>query len=99
MTVQIIGSDLKSRILYENTVKAVKEAGIEAEIVKVTGIDEIVKMGVIMTPALAVDNSVKTIGRILRQDDIIAVLKGKNKTGCSTCPSAGPYSGPCCCGG
>ncbi len=34
MIVQIIGTDLKSRILYENTVKAVNESGIEAEVVK-----------------------------------------------------------------
>ena len=99
MTVQIIGTDLKARILYENTVKAVKEAEIDAEVVKVTEIDEIVKLGVIMTPALAVDNSVKSLGKILKQDDITALLKGKNKTGCSTCPSSGLYSGPCCCGG
>ena len=99
MIVQIIGSDLKSRILYENTVKAVKAAGIDAEIIKVTELDDIVNMGVIMTPALAVDNAVKTIGRVLRQDDIISVLTGKNKSSCSTCPNGGAYSGPCCCGG
>ena len=98
MIVQIIGSDLKSRILYENAVKAVDESGIEAEVVKVTELDEIVKFGVMMTPALAVDDAVKTVGRILTKDDITAVLQGKNKTSCSTCPVGGKlYGGSCCC--
>ena len=93
MTIQIIGSDLKARILYENTVKAVEKVEIDAEIVKVSEIDEIVKLGVIMTPAFAVDDSVKSLGKILKQDDIISLLKGKDKNGCSSCSS----SGSCCC--
>ncbi len=46
-----------------------------------------------MTPALAVDDAVKTIGRVLTKGDIIALLQGKNKTDCSTCPSSGPFFG------
>ncbi len=88
MTIQIAGSDLKSRILYENTVKAVKKAKIEAEVVRVTEIDKIATMGVIMTPALAVDNEIRTLGKMLTQDDIISVLKGEKTNSCLACPGS-----------
>ncbi len=97
MTIQIIGSDLKSRIVYENALKAVAESGIKAEVVKVTEIDDIAKMGVMMTPAVAVDDAVKTVGKTLTKDDILSILEGKNKRNCSTCPVGGGTYGSCCC--
>jgi len=38
--------------------------GIEYEIEKVTDINEIMKFGVMMTPALAVDGEVKVLGKV-----------------------------------
>ncbi len=54
----------KCRKLTENAGKAARELGIEYEIEKVTNINEILKFGVMMTPALAVDGKVKVAGSI-----------------------------------
>ena len=71
MKVQILGTGCpKCKKLAENAQTAVKEAGIECEIIKVTDINEITKFCVMMTPALAVDGVVKVIGRIPSQDEL-----------------------------
>ena len=53
-----------------NVEQAVRELGIEAEIVKVEKIDEIMKYGVMMMPALVIDNEVKCAGKIPTVDEI-----------------------------
>ncbi len=60
---QILGTGCpKCKKLTENTETAAKELGIEYEIEKITDIIEIIKFGVMMTPALAVDGKVKVAG-------------------------------------
>ena len=62
---QILGTGCpKCHKLAENTEAAAKALGIEYELVKVTSIDEIMKFGVMMTPALAVDGQVKLVGKV-----------------------------------
>jgi hypothetical protein len=48
---------------------------IAAEIEKVTGIDAIMAMGVMMTPALAIDGDVKSEGKILTKNQIMQALQ------------------------
>jgi small redox-active disulfide protein 2 len=63
MKVQILGTGCaKCRALTANVEKAIAELGIDAEIEKVEKIAEIARMGVLMTPALAVDGQVKSVG-------------------------------------
>ena len=53
-TIQILGTGCaKCKLLAEHAEAAAKALGIEHEIVKVTQIPEIMKFGVMMTPALA----------------------------------------------
>ena len=47
-----------------------KSAGIEARLEKVEKIVEIMKFGVMTTPALVVDGQVKSAGRLLTPDEI-----------------------------
>ncbi len=76
MIIQILGTGCpKCKKLTENAEKAVKEAGIQAQVVKVTQLDEIMKFGVMMTPALAIDGQVKSVGKILSPDEIQKFLK------------------------
>ena len=49
--------------------------GIEYEIEKVTDINEIMKFGVMMTPALAVDGQVKVVGKVPSSDEIKDILQ------------------------
>jgi protein-disulfide isomerase len=53
-----------------NTEEAVKALGIEAQIEKVEKIMDIMKFGVMTTPALVVDGVVKSAGKVLSPDDI-----------------------------
>ena len=64
----------KCKKLLENAESAAKELGIEYEIEKVTNINEIMKFGVMLTPALAVDGQVKSVGKVISPDEIKKML-------------------------
>ena len=70
-TIQILGTGCPKCIqLFANAEEAVRTLGIEAEIVKVERLPDIVKFGVMMTPALAVDGVVKSAGKVLGVSEI-----------------------------
>lgn len=74
-TIQILGTGCrKCMALKENAEAAIKEANIEADIQKIEDINEIVKFGVMSTPALAVDGEVKIVGKVATADEIVKVL-------------------------
>lgn len=74
-TIQILGTGCpKCKALTQNAETAAKEMGIEHQIEKVTDINEIMKFGVMMTPALAVDGRVKVIGRVPSPEQIKQLL-------------------------
>ena len=74
-TLQILGPGCpKCMKLTENAESAAKELGIEYEIEKVADINEIMKFGVMMTPALAVDGQVKSVGKVISPDEIKKML-------------------------
>jgi len=76
MKVQILGTGCSScRVLEEHARLAIAELGNGAEVEKVTDLAAIVNMGVMSTPALAVDGVVKSVGRILTKDQILALLR------------------------
>ena len=69
--IQILGTGCpKCKLLFANAETAVKSAGLEAQIEKVEKIADIMKFGVMSTPALVVDGQVKSVGKILSSDDI-----------------------------
>lgn len=73
--VKILGTGCpKCTKLAENTEAAAKELGIEYELAKVTDISEIMKFGVMMTPALVVDGKVKIVGKVPELDEIKQLL-------------------------
>jgi small redox-active disulfide protein 2 len=72
---QILGTGCpKCKKLAENAEAAARAAGIEYELEKVTDINEIMKMGVMMTPALVVDGVVKVVGKVPDAETIQAML-------------------------
>ena len=74
--IQILGTGCaKCKKLAENAETAAKELGIEYELEKVTDINEIIKMGVVMTPAMVVDGQVKIVGKAASVDEIKSSLK------------------------
>ena len=78
--IQILGTGCpKCRKLTENAEAAAKELGIEYELQKVTEINEIIKFGVMITPALAVDGEVKVVGKVADVSNIKEMLSPKAK--------------------
>ncbi len=76
MRIQILGTGCpKCRLLEEHARQAVQELGVRADIEKVTDIDEIMRFGVMMTPALAINGSVKAAGRVLTKDQIAEFIR------------------------
>ena len=79
MKIQILGTGCpKCKKVAEVAEKAVAEIGVEAEIVKVTDINEIMNFGVMMTPALAIDGDVKVSGKIPSIEQVKEWLGGKS---------------------
>jgi small redox-active disulfide protein 2 len=73
--IQILGTGCpKCKKLAENAETAVKELEIEFEIEKVSDINEMIKFGVMMTPALVVDGEVKVVGKVPSPDEIKQML-------------------------
>ena len=75
LKLQVLGTGCpKCRKLAENAEAAAQALGIEYELVKVTDINEIMKFGVMMTPALAVDGAVKVAGKVPDVEEIKTML-------------------------
>ena len=69
--IQILGTGCpKCKLLYANAEAAVQAAGVEAQLQKVDKIVDIMKFGVMTTPALVVDGAVKSVGKVLSPDEI-----------------------------
>ncbi len=76
MKIQILGTGCpKCKKLAENAEAAAKELGIEFELEKVTDLNKIMDFGVMMTPALAVDGTVKLVGKVPPVNELKALLK------------------------
>ena len=73
--IQILGTGCpKCKLLYANAQAAVQSTGIEAQIEKVEKIVDIMKFGVMTTPALVVDGTVKSAGKVLSPEEVIRYL-------------------------
>jgi len=78
MLIEVLGPGCATCVkLSGNAEKAVKEAGITAEVKKVKEIAEIMKRGVMFTPALSVNGVVKCAGKVASVDEIKGWLSAK----------------------
>lgn len=74
--IEVLGTGCaKCKSLLKNVEKAVSESGIQAEIVKVDSIQEIMNRGVMMTPALYIDGESKMVGKTGTVEEIKKMLK------------------------
>jgi small redox-active disulfide protein 2 len=75
MKIEVLGPGCaRCQTLAANARSAVESLGLECEIVKVTDMNEIVSRGVMMTPALAIDGALKTIGKVTSVPEIRALV-------------------------
>lgn len=76
MEIKILGSGCSKCKQTEKIVReAVSEAGVEAQIEKVTDLMKIADYGVFGTPAVVIDGEVKSVGKIPVKEDVKAWLK------------------------
>lgn len=76
MKIEVLGTGcMKCKRMYDNVNEAVKKSGIQAEIVKVDDLNEIITRGALMTPALFVDGNEHIAGRVPTVNEIIEILK------------------------
>lgn len=75
MKIQVLGTGCpKCKKLAEMAETVAQELGIDFELEKVTDINAIMQMGVMMTPALAVDGQVRVSGKVPSADEIKSYL-------------------------
>ena len=79
MTIQILGSGCaKCNLLEKQAREAVAALGLSIDIEKITDFGRIGDMGVMMTPAIAIDNQVQSAGKVLTKDQVITLIKSAN---------------------
>ena len=76
MKIEILGTGCPKCKKTEKLVrKIVEENGVDAEIIKIEDVQEIIDRGVMMTPAVAVDGNVKIVGHVPSEDEIKNILR------------------------
>lgn len=75
MRIQVLGTGCtKCKTLTANARRALQELGHAAAVEKVEDVREIMKFGVMITPALVVDGVVKSTGKVLSPEAIKGLL-------------------------
>ncbi|PJC87912.1 thioredoxin family protein [Vibrio sp. HA2012] len=76
MKIQILGTGcLKCQKLAEAADTAAKELQLDYELEKITDINQIVALGAMLTPALAVDGEIKVMGKVPAVDELKSILQ------------------------
>lgn len=71
MKIKILGTGcMKCQKLEKETIDALAELGVIADVEKVTELDKIMEHDVMMTPGLVVNEKVKVFGRVPRREEI-----------------------------
>ena len=75
MIIKVLGGGCaKCKVLYNNASSAVRELGIEAEIIKVEDFGEISKYNLMSTPALVIDEKVVGLGA-MKYKKVLEIIK------------------------
>ncbi|HNR64428.1 MAG TPA: thioredoxin family protein [Thermotogota bacterium] len=76
MKIEILGKGCPNCVQLEKNVNlALKNAGLEAEVKKITDLNEIMDYGVAMTPGLVINGKVVSVGKVLKPEQIEPLLK------------------------
>lgn len=77
MVIKILGGGCpRCEKLEQMTREAAKALGIEPEFLKVKNMNEIMKYDILETPALVIDEQVKSFGRIPAKEEIMDWMQG-----------------------
>lgn len=74
--VKVLGSGCaKCQALEANTVAALRQLGMDPQVDHVRDFAQIAAYGVMSTPALVVDGKVVAFGKVLKTEEIVAILQ------------------------
>lgn len=74
-TIKVLGPGCaKCKTTYNNALEAVKQTGVDAEVIKVEDINELMKYNVLITPVLMIDGVTKVKGRVADVNEIKTLL-------------------------
>lgn len=77
MKLQVLGTGCsKCNALAKSAEEAANELGVPYELTKVTDLKQIMAMGVMRTPALAVNGTVKVVGKVPAVAELKDILRG-----------------------
>ncbi len=80
MIIKVLGTGCKNCLLLEKNVReAVEKMKSSAEVIKISSIDEIVDFGVMMVPALVINEDVVSVGKLLTIEKITELIKEKEE--------------------
>jgi len=75
LSIKVLGTGCaKCHKLHAEAERALATAGLEATLEKVEGLDDIMAYGVMMTPALVIDEQVVSSGRLPSQAKLVSML-------------------------
>lgn len=64
----------KCKTTYNNVLEAIKQTGIDADVIKVEDIEEMMKYNILSTPVLMIDDVIKIKGRVADINEIKQLL-------------------------
>jgi len=74
--IKVLGTGCsKCKTTYVNVLEALKQSGIEANVIKIEDIEEMMRYNVLTTPVLMIDELVKVKGRVAEVNEIKEFLK------------------------
>ena len=75
MKIQVMGPGCaKCNEVADNVATAATELGVDYQLEKISDFNEMMKFGVMMTPALAIEGEVKCVGKVPTVEEIKAML-------------------------
>jgi len=76
MEIKVLGTGCaKCQKLYDVTKELLEREGIQADVIKVEQLEEIMKHGVMMTPGLIIDGELKSSGKVPREKKLVAWIR------------------------
>ena len=74
--IKVLGAGCKfCHEMYENTKQAVKDMGLSSEVEYITDMQKVMEYGVMSMPALVVNEKVVSMGKVLKANEVVALLK------------------------
>lgn len=74
--VKVLGAGCKScHEHYENAKKAIKDMGLSVEVEYITDMQKVMEYGVMSMPALVVNEKVVAMGKVLKANEVVALLR------------------------